>query len=499
MIQNFIPLVFTVGGILILSVAVYFFIRFFAYKRSFPLPHQYDFLWMVNTLLIIFLACSGQPPLEGNLSDKLLSWIIFFTFLLSTYLLIFVIDKFLVEYFLVSVLKIYIAPPLRKIIVLFVFAIAVVVGIQKIFNINPWAVYAPTSLLSLGVGLALKDAFQTFFAGVSLSRFIRIGDWLQLGEKEGEVVDINWARTVLRSWEGIHLFIPNSELQKGIFKNYSYRNGQNRCRIELGTSYSTPPQKVKKVLMECTQNVDGLVSNPVPEVLLLNYGDFSIRYALTFWIEDYAHWREITSEVSTRIWYAFKRENIEIPFPIRTVHMTRKGKEEPQLLEPETILSQIDLFNMIPLQDRQLVLKRLQKQVYLKNEIVVREGDHGSSFYVILKGTLEVLRKMRDRAPLVIGELKSGQFFGELSLLTGESRSATIRAVTDSELLRLEKQDFKEILERHPDLSESLAEIVASRQSSLSEFKESVESLPSAPQKKSVLSKKIRDFFNLKS
>lgn len=496
-LHSLIPLALTLAGVLILSTAIYFAVRFFAYKRSFPLPRRFDFLWIIATILLIFLSCSVQPPLEGSINAKFLTWIAFALFLLYSYLLIFVIDQFLVEYFLVSVLKIYVSPPLRKTIVLFVFLIAVLVAIQKIFNMNPWAVYAPTGILLPAIGFALKDAFQTFFAGVALSKIVHIGDWIRIGEKEGEVIDINWARTVLRGWEGSYFFVPNNELQKEIFSSFSYKEKRVLYRIQIGASYDIPPQKVKKVLGECAQNVDGVLTNPAPEVLLLNYADFAIQYGLNFWIKDYSRWREISSEVSTRIWYAFKRKNIEIPFPIRTVRITQKEQDLFSPSEPETVLSQIDLFNPLSSSEKQLIIERLKKQTYLKGEIVVKEGEHGTSFYIVLKGKLEVFRKTRDAKEILIGELTTGQFFGELSLLTGEPRAATIRTLVDSELLRLEKGDFQKILEQHPALAEGLAEMVTLRQSKLAEIKEERELESRVPQQKSAVSKKIREFFNL--
>jgi len=497
-VESITPILVTVGSILLLSITIYLSIRFFAYKRSFPLPHQFDFLWIIASLLIIFLSISNMPPLDGSLDPTLYTWIFFFTYLLTCYLFIFVIDQFFVQYFLVSMLKVYVAPPLRRVILLFSFVVAVVVGIQKIFSINPWAVYAPTSVLSLGIGIALKDALQTFFAGVIISRIVHIGDWIRLGKMEGEVVNIHWARTVLRTWEGSHLFIPNSELQKQVFTNYSYHDKNQRSRLEVRASYDAPPQKVKTILEECAQNVDGVVATPPPEILLLHYADFYINYALTFWISDYSRYREISSEVASRIWYAFKRENIEIPYPIRTVHVSRKPKETDQKADPETMMSNIDLFKMMPTGDKQLILERLQKQVYLKGEVVVREGDLGSSFFIVLKGKLEVIKKSKSNRMALIGGLTAGQFFGELSLLTGEPRSATIRALEDSELLRLEKKDFQEVLEHHPSLAESLAEVVSSRQAVIEDQgdKEIVEAPVTG--KKSRLSRKIKEFFNLK-
>lgn len=501
MLQNIFQLLFISLGILILSVGIYLAIRYFAYKRNFPLPHRYDVLWALNTILFLFLTYSFFPPLDTVISPSSFNWLSFATFLLSSYLLIFVVDQFLVEYFLINVLKINIAPPLRKVGILALLLVAVLVAVQKIFNITPWKVWAPTGIILPAIGFALKDIFQTFFSGVALCKIIRLGDWIQVGEREGEVLDINWARTVIRSWDGVHYFIPNRELQTAIFQSFSYKNHATRCQIQIAASYASPPQKVKKILLECVRETAGVLPEPQPEVLLIAYSDFSIQYALTFWIEDYSHKREICSDVSTRIWYAFKREKIEIPFPIRTVHLLKKQREEEKPIEFGSLFAQIDLFKALSQKEQDFILHRLQKQTYLQGEIIVREGDTGSSFYILLRGHLEVLvlAQGENQKPQRIGELLPGQFFGELSLLTGAPRSATVRAVTDSELLRLEKEDLQELLENNPNLADSLATAVVARQSLLSQLKESEKETASvALEKKNGLSQKIRIFFNLK-
>ena len=491
------PLALNIGAVLLVSIAVYFAIRFLAYRRSFPLPHIFDFLWLLNTLLVSFLFLVFQPPLAVEFSAKFVTWLTFAVYLLSSYLAIFVLDQFIVEHYLVSIAKIYVSPPLREVMKLFIFAVAVVIGVQKIFSINPWAVYAPTSLLSLGIGIALKDAFQTFFAGVGLSNIIRIGDWVSINDKEGEVVDINWSRTTLRSKDGTFVFVPNRHFQNDHFQCYGYRNGKFRCTLEIGASYNAPPQRVKKVLIDCAKSAEGVLSSPAPEALIKGYGDSAINYTLFFWIGDYEHSRELSSDVSTRVWYAFKRENIEIPFPIRTLHVVRKGAGAQEEGNAVKMLSNIDLFKMLSEDDNQYILERLLKQVYLQGETVVNQGDPGSSFYLVVKGRLEVLRNTQDGKNVLLTELGPGQFFGELSLLTGEPRTATVRSASDSELLRLEKEDFQEILKRHPAMAENLADVVSSRQSTLSEVKDVKAGEDALPEKKSALSRRIRKFFNL--
>lgn len=495
MIGQFVPIILTTSVTLFLSVSIYFGIRFFAYRRSFRLPHQFDFLWIVTTLLFLFVGCFVHPPLDETVSPQLILWLTFVACLASFYLLIFVLDQFIVEYFLVSILKVYVPPPLRKVILLLIFLVAAIVTIQKVFDVNPWAIYAPTSLLSLGVGFAIKDFFQTFFAGVALTRIMRIGDWIDVNGKEGEVVDINWARTVMRTKEGNHLFIPNSELQKGSFLSYSYKDRKLRCRVDVGATYSTPPQKVKRVMVACAQDVPGVLANPAPEAYQASFGDSSINYSLNFWISDFMRSKEISGEVLTRIWYAFKREGIEIPFPIRTVHMVQAEGGVSSEVSAQ-LLNKIDLFKVLSEEEKATLLKRLKKETRLRGESVVKQGAEGRSLYLVLTGKLTVKRHKKDGGTVQLGELGPGQFFGELSLLTGEPRAATVQAVTDAEFLKLDKSDFQEILSRNPTLAEKLAEVVAARQSTISGIKESAEGVPTSIEK-SALSKKIRHFFNL--
>ena len=499
LLDHMLPLFTAVVATFLLLAAIYFAIRYLAYKRSFPLPRLFDVLWVLGSILALVLASASQPPLSASFSPKTLTWLAFITLLLFSYTIIFILDQFIVEYFLVQVLKVYVAPPLRKAIVLFIFAVAVVVAIQKIFSINPWAIYAPTSLLSLGLGIALKDAFATFFAGVALSSIVRIGDWIEIENgKEGEVIGIDWARTVIRTWDGDVLFIPNSTLQTATFRSFSYRDKNHRCQLQIGASYKDAPQRVKNVLLECTYNVPGILDLPQPEVLLSGYGDSSINYTLTFWVNDYSQRRRVSSEVSSRVWYAFKRKGIDIPFPIRTVHMLRKPPEDREAaIDSHSMLADIDLFKTLPEEEQKFLSSRLQRQTYLKGEIVVREGKSGSSFYMVTKGKLEVLKQSPEGKNIFVNELGMGDFFGELSLLTGEPRSATVRAVTDSELLRLDKDDFKEILTRDPALSESFADVMAVRKTKLSGLQEKAKSEVFVRKHRDDISLKIRSFFNL--
>ena len=325
-IDPLLPLIISCGTVLLASAFIYFAIRYMAHRRAFKLRQRFDFLWAISTILVLFDIASLQFPFEGQVPQPLLNWTAFTAFLLYIYLLVFIIDQFLVEYFLVSALKIYVPSPIRRVIVLLSLAVAIVIGVQIIFDINPWAIYAPTSLISLGIGIALKDSFQMFFAGISLSQIMRIGDWIQVGNYEGEVLDIDWARTVLRTKEGNRLFIPNNELQKQIFINFNIKESRYRCQLEINAAYKFDPEKIKQILLSCATEASGILTDPAPQVFLKSYKDFSVQYHLHFWVTDYAQSPDYCSLVSEKIWHAFKKENIEVPMPTQTVHILSSDK-----------------------------------------------------------------------------------------------------------------------------------------------------------------------------
>ncbi|HVR30069.1 MAG TPA: mechanosensitive ion channel family protein, partial [Thermoanaerobaculia bacterium] len=182
---------------------------------------------------------------------------------------------------------------------------------------------ATSAVTSLVLGLALQPILGNFFSGLVLSveRPFRINDWVKVAGTEGRVVDINWRTTHLRTRDNDNLIIPNGKIAEQEILNYFYPQPLHMARIHVGVHYRTPPHRVERALLDAASRVEGLLEKPSPAVYLLSFDDSAISYELRVWTEDIAGLPRIGNLCRREIWEEFRRNDITIPFPIRTLEI----------------------------------------------------------------------------------------------------------------------------------------------------------------------------------
>jgi small-conductance mechanosensitive channel len=359
-------------------------------------------------------------------------------------------------------------------VVLYVLAILTIAGTSLGLDFS--AVLASSAMLSIVLGLALQDTLGNVFSGMSIhgSKPFEIGDWVQIKEYEGQVVEMNWREVRLRTFEQDNIVLPNSMIASSDFVNYSRPTNKRMILLDIGTSYADPPEKVRRVIGRVLEEIDG-IEPARRHLFLIGYNDFSIDYRIRFFINDYAQVRRLKAEVYNRLWYAFKRAGITIPFPIRDVNLHRPDAEadrlvqEQELEERHTLLDDLELFESLDDEIKDRLVRSLQRQLYSPGEAVVVQGEPGDTFYIVAEGVFAVfIKKGRhgQRRGIKVGELKRGDFFGEMSLLTGEERTATVGCAESGVLYALDKKHFGEIILSRPELSNKLASVASKRVSS---------------------------------
>jgi len=271
----------------------------------------------------------------------------------------------------------------------------------------------------------------------------------------------------------------------------------------VDASYATPPLQVQTVLVETAKAVPGVLADPTPLALVGAYRDSSIQYRLTFWVKDYAQVGAIEGQVLAYVWYAFQRHGIEIPFPQRTIHITKAEDEhEVMAAERERVLEalrRIDFLAVLSPEELETVARQAAIRVYLPGEVVVRQGDAGAEFFIVLEGSAEVRIGEGDRA-ITVATLQAKQFFGEMSLLTGEPRTATVVAQTKLEVVVIAKETLERPIMKNPQIAERIGGVLAERKSELAVHLESLnhrdESRPEVvEQRRKSLGSRIRRFF----
>ena len=383
--------------------------------------------------------------------------------------------------------------------------IALVLIVRGFFpevNLNVFAV----SSLVVGyiVGNATQDTLGNLFAGLALNaeRPFQIGDWVTVGGHTGILVDTTWRATRLQTKANDYIVIPNSSIAKESIVNYSRPTRTHATNLQVGVSYDTPPNKARNVILGVLREAPDVCKEPAPSVYLVGYGDFAVNFTIKFYLEDYARLDPIQSGVMDRLWYAFQREGIPIPYPIRDLrHRDALADEQARHTAGQTairqLLSGVELFQSLSPEEMERLAGAVKVQLYARGENLCRQNEPGDTFYIICEGQVAVSINGPDGRSVTVAHLASGAFFGEMSLLTGEPRSGTVTAETDVQVLRVSKQDFASLLQADADLAGKLAAVLEKRNEGRRRAMTSAIARESVPETHSALAVRIKQFFGL--
>lgn len=322
-----------------------------------------------------------------------------------------------------------------------------------------------SAVITVSIGFALQETLGNFFAGLALrlSRPYALGDFVQVGEIEGRVDKIDWRQTSVFTFTGDYMILPNSMLAKEPINNYSSPTTLHARDIRVGLHYRHPPNLVISTMKSVLGDIDSVLKKPEPEFHLLDFDDSSINYRIRFWIRDYARRFQIDTDVRIGLWYAFHRGGLEIPFPIRTL-IQEPVVSEKNVEQVLGFLTTVDFLEALGEEKLSVLADRARFQLFAAGEKICVQGEPGDSFYIIRSGQVEVDVKDGQGETILNFELAVGNYFGEMALLTGEPRSATVSAVTDAELLTVAKEDLRELIVAHPEVEKIISKVLAQRQ-----------------------------------
>src|SRR6516164_2736560 len=327
-------------------------------------------------------------------------------------------------------------------------------------------VLAGSGVVAIILGFAGQNFFGGIIAGMSLqiNRPYKLGDWLKVGDTYGEVREINWRSTRLCTNDTIYLDIPNNEIVKSTIVNLHYPTEVHAMRIRVGVDYNVPPNRVKDALGRAASNARGVLANPPVKVFLVDFGDHAVIYEIKYYMGNHARINETNDSVRTNVWYALKRQGVTIPFPIRTLHVERK--KAPPLQEDKdeafSILRGERLFDCLSEDQLNQMVNQARLKLFGRGEPVIEEGAAGDSMFVMLRGAANVFVS-KNGSKIQVATLGAGDCFGEMSLLTGEPRSATVRADGDCYVMEIGKPVMAEVLSSAPSCMEQLSQLLAQR------------------------------------
>jgi small-conductance mechanosensitive channel/CRP-like cAMP-binding protein len=349
---------------------------------------------------------------------------------------------------------------------------------------NLTGLIATSAVLTAVIGFSLQDTLGNIMGGLALQmdNSIQLGDWIKIDDKySGRVTEIRWRHTSIetRNWET--LIIPNSALMKGQVMVMGRRTGkpiQWRRWVYFNVDFRYTPTEVIRVVLDAlhSASIDNIAKDPPINCILMDLSDSYARYAVRYWLTDIAADDPTDSEVRIWIYFALKRAGIPISIPAHALFVTEESSDrKAEKIQAErgqriAALVNFELFKILP----QEVLERLSLKVhrapFTEGEIITRQGSEPHWLYIILKGIVSV-NVYNEDLESEVARLGEGDFFGEMSIMTGERRSATVIALTDVLCLRIDKDAFQEIIQQYPEIAEHIAKVLAERKAKLDSVK----------------------------
>ncbi len=374
------------------------------------------------------------------------------------------------------------------------------------------SIVTTSAILTAVLAFAMQDTLGNLLGGlaIQIDNTIQVGDWVAVDGLQGQVRDIRWRSTLIetRNWETA--VIPNSQIMKGRVQILGKREGQPRQwrrSLRFMVDPRVPPARVIATINEEMRDVPiaNVARLPAPNTVLHGFVMGNLEYDLRYWLLELLEDEITDSMVRVHLFATLQRAGIRIAEEQRTIHAVSRDEAHADAVRKREIgrrlemLRGVDLFTVLSEDEMTEIAERLQYAPFARGDIITKQGSVAHWLYLIMFGEAEVRYEPEHSAPQLISTLRAGQFFGEMALLTGDTRSATVMAKTDVECYRLERQAFQGLLLKRPEIAEGMSRIIATRRPDLEKVREAFATQPGTAQAEQFdLLGRIRRFFGLR-
>ena len=342
---------------------------------------------------------------------------------------------------------------LRELVLLAVYMFFAATALRFIFDINMASILTTTTVITAALAFSMQTSLASIVSGfhIQADRNFRRRTWLRIKEKDitGEIVNVGFRYTTVRTTEGHRVHIPNSFLTQNVVHTIANREeGPAGINLKVQLGYSFRPERAREILLAALRDEPGIAADPAPSVRVDEFLESGIQYNLRFFLEEYGTILKVRDGILQKVWYVVTREGQSFPYPHREI--VRKGPEAPFRVDAGAIresLRGVGILSPLGEEDLDALVPHVRLLVYGTGETVVRQGEEGSSLFIVLQGRLEVQFDGKK-----VAELSGGQFFGEMSLLTGERRRATVVAAGEVRLLEVSKEAVSPVISSHPSI-----------------------------------------------
>jgi small-conductance mechanosensitive channel/CRP-like cAMP-binding protein len=363
----------------------------------------------------------------------------------------------------------------------FIVLLGAVTGIVgTVFGRDITAILATSGAVGIVLGFALRNMIQDVFTGIALNLdgSIKAGDWVALQHRDfqfeqyGKVLDINWRTSRIELENRNVVVVPNGLMGMIAVINFAHSDHISRLETEVVVDFDVPPQRARRILLagaHAAVTEKGILSEPEPQVLVGEPVDRGVVYKVRFWGKvDERSPSSLTDAVMTHLLAHLRVAGLTPALPKEDVFHARQPK---RLLEHGKVEDRVEVLSRVPLFGGSMQRRELEALAgsvaaaeFPAGATIVRKGEPGDSMFLVAEGVLDVfVTPPEAEAQVVVGHIAAGQIFGEMSLLTGEPRAASVVAATGVLVYEIGHDQFEALLERRPELAQEISRLVAQR------------------------------------
>lgn len=348
---------------------------------------------------------------------------------------------------------------------------------MEALGVNLTAITFSATALTAIIGLAAQATLNNLLGGISLQldNTCRIGDWIEVEGVTGEVVSVRWRYTAIATITNVTIIIPNGELMKGKVTLLGRRGDERvawRRPIEFGIGYEWTPGQVLAVVASALERLEVplVAAKPAAHCVCAGFDASAIKYVVYYWLTDIKSYLEADSRVRVHVFAALGRAGMEIPITRQDLYLHSARQMVTTLGATEQtsrvgLLRSLELFAPLTDDETHALAAQLRPAPLAPGDIVTRQGEPSDSLYILARGDVAIFRDgEHGKGRKLLAKLPAPAFFGEMGLLTGQARTATIIAESEVLCYRLDKRGFEAIIQARPELAEAMARVAATRQ-----------------------------------
>jgi len=407
-----------------------------------------------------------------------------------------VIDAFIFDV-VISRRRNVVAPQLlRQIVAIVLYGVLFVIAFKAILKVDVTPALTGGAVVAAVIGLALQETLGNLFSGIALhlEGAFDVGDVLHSGEYVGVVENVSWRATRMRGFNNQTVVLPNSLIARERLEVFPHGNLNARI-LQLGIDYNVAPSTVIDIVSQAAAHVDGVARDLPCFARVGAFADSAVIYEIKYHTRDYAKRDRIDADIRKAVWYALHRNKISFATPVRAFQTYTPPETRHEVATGEVLsrLREVDILSPLSEESRQSIAAGTRVHFYSKGETILRHAAAGDSMFVVHSGTASVrLPDDSHEGWHEVAQLGPGTVFGEMALLTGETRTADVVAITDVTALEIGKDALQPILSDHPNLAEAMTAKVIQRKGHL----DAIRSGGPEEEERTIVSR-VREWFGL--